>query len=78
MSASTKFTYLSTYLKGYALKVVRHLIVNDLDYIDAPGLLEKEFLNEDSITDDLLKMFLTSKPKYEISFPETKLYTRSR
>ena len=74
LSPSTKFTYLKTYLKGYALKVVQHLIVNDTNYIVALELLEKEFLNKDSIIDDLFKKILIIKPKYDLSFLETKLY----
>ena len=74
LSDSTKFTYLKTYLKGYALKVVQHLLVNDTNYTIALNLLESEFLNKDSIIDDLFKKILSIKPKYDLSFLETKLY----
>ena len=73
LSNATKFTYLKTYLKGYALKVVNHLQVTDFNYTVALSLLEKEFLNKEAITDDLFAKFLNLKPKNN-DLMEVKIY----
>ena len=46
ISNSTKFTYLKSYLRGYALKLVQHLQVMEDNYEIALELLSKEFLNK--------------------------------
>lgn len=74
LSNSTKFTYLRTYLRGYALKVVQHLQVTDDNYLVALTLLEREFLNKDCLTDDLFAKLLILKPKSDSTFLETKLF----
>jgi len=74
LSDSTKFTYLKTFLKGYAFKLIQHLQVTDLNYKVALDLLNGEFLNENAIVDDLLKKLLEIKPKHDPSYLETKLF----
>ena len=74
LADATKFTYLKTYLKGYALKVINHLHVTDENYQTALSLLEKEFLNKDEIVDDLFVKFFSAKPKFDQTYLETKLY----
>ena len=74
ISDSTKFTYLKSYLKGYAQKVIAHLQVTDANYLVALQLLEKEFLNLDAIVDDLFTKLLSLKPKNDSSYLGTKLY----
>ena len=74
LTKSTKFTYLKTYLKGYALKVIQHLLVTDDNYSVALSLLEKEFLNKDALIDDLFTKLLFLKPKYDSAFLDTKIY----
>ena len=74
ISNSTKFTYLTSYLKGYALKLIQHLQVTDDNYIVAIQMLKAEFLNKGAVTNDLIKKLLEIKPKYEINYLETKIY----
>ena len=74
LSDSTKFTYLKSYLKGYALKVVAHLHVSDENFATALKLLETEFLNKDAIVDDLFAKLLNLKPKFDNNFLGVKLY----
>ena len=73
LSNSTKFTYLKSFLKGYALKVVNHLQVADDNYVTALNLLETEFLNKEAIIDDLFAKLISLKPK-QSNFLEVKLY----
>jgi len=74
LSPSAKFTYLKTYLRGYALKVLQHLQVNDENYEVALKLLESEFLNRKAVIDDLYQKLLSLKPKPDPTFLETKLF----
>ena len=74
LTKSTKFSYLKTYLRGYALKLVQHLQVSEQNYDIALDLLSKEFLNKDSIVDDLIRKLLDLKPKFDPSFRETKIF----
>ena len=55
LSDSKKFTYLRTYLKGYALNIVQHLQVADSSYAVALKLLKDEFLNTNALIEDLIK-----------------------
>ena len=74
LSSSIKLTYLRSYLKGYALKIVQHLIVSDINYDVALALLDTEFLNKDEIIENLLAKFLNLKIKYDHDFLGTKIY----
>ena len=74
LTGATKLTYLKTYLKGYAFKVVNHLQVTDDNYNVALSLLEKEFFNRESLIDDSFSKLLNAKPKYDVSYLDTKLY----
>lgn len=74
LSDSTKFTYLRTYLKGYALKLVQHLQVTDSNYKEALKLLEVEFLNTNALVDDLFRKLLDLKPKFDGNYLGTKLF----
>ena len=71
---STKLSYLKSYLRGYALKVIQHLSVTDKNYSVAVKLLEKEFLDKEVLADDLYKKLLEMKPKFDSSFQSTKSY----
>ena len=73
-SNSTKFTYLKTYLKGYALKVINHLQVNDVNYPTALTLLEGEFLNKESLIEDLFAKLLSLNIKSDVAHLDTKLF----
>jgi len=74
ISDSVKLTYLRNYLKGYALKLVEHLQITDLNYNVCIDLLKSEFLNETILVDDLLKKLLDLKPKFDTTFHETKVF----
>ena len=74
LSDSIKLTYLKSYLKGYAYKVVQHLHITDQNYKLAQTLLGKEFLDENTVVNDLISNLLTLKPKYDNSYMETKLF----
>ena len=74
LTNSTKFTYLKTYLKGYALKLVQHLQVSDDNYLIGLDLLKSEFLYKDALIDDLIKKILDLKPKFDYQYLETKIY----
>ena len=74
LAPSTKLSYLRSYLRGYAFKVIQHLSVTDSNYAVALSLLEKEFLNKQALTDDLYKKLIEKKPKFDQTFLETKLY----
>lgn len=49
---SVKFTYLKSFLKGYALKLIEHLSISDQNYEVALTLLEGEFLYRSGLVDD--------------------------
>ena len=74
LNNSTKLTYLKTYLKGYALKLVQNLQILDENYATAIELLEKEFLNKEALVDDLYRKLLELKPEYDKDFQKTKIY----
>ena len=69
-----KLTYLKSYLKGYALKIVTHLQVTDSNYQIALDMLDAEFLNKPALIDDLIRQLLSLKPKFDQTFLETKMY----
>ena len=74
LAKSTKVTYLLIYLKGYAHKIVHHLQITDDNYDVAIELLGNEFLNKPALIDELFKKLLEMKPKYDVTYLETKLY----
>jgi len=74
ISDSCKLTYLKTYLKGYANKLVQHLQVSDENYSIALDLLKLEFLNVESLVDELLKKLLRLKPEYDPTYLKTKVF----
>ena len=74
LSKSTKFSYLRSYLRGYALKLVQHLQVSDDNYDTALKLLSDEFLNKNSLIDDLLRKLFDLKPKFDSTFLATKIF----
>ena len=59
LSNSTKLTYLKTYLKGYALKIVQHLKIYDANYAIALVLLDKEFLDKIPLSTIFLLICIT-------------------
>ena len=73
ISCATKFTYLKTYLRGYALKLIQHLQITDANYEVALQLLTNEFLNKKSLISDLLDKLLSLKPKSD-GFIDVKLF----
>ena len=73
LSNATKFTYLKSYLKGYALKLVQHLQISDENYDVALELLANEFLNKEALICDLLKKLLALSIKSD-SYLDLKIY----
>jgi len=71
---SAKLTYLKTYLKGYAGKLVQHLTNSDENFKVAVDLLKTEFLNVEALVDDLFRKLLELKPAYDPSFLKTKVF----
>ena len=71
---STKLTYLKSFLRGYALKVVQHLSILDGNYAVARTLLEKEFLNKEAIIHELFDKLLSLAPKFDTTYKETKIF----
>ena len=69
-----KLTYLKSYLKGYASKLIQHLQLSDSNYETALELLNSEFLNEHAIINDLYSKLLNLKPKYDPTLLETKVF----
>jgi len=74
LTNSIKFTYLRSYLRGYALKLVQHLQITDQNYLTALDLLKSEFLNKPALVEDLLQRLLDLKPKPDQSLLETKIF----
>jgi len=74
ITASTKFTYLKSFLKGYASKLVQHLQVTEQNFSIAIDLLKTEFLNVEALVDDLFRKILDLKPVYDPSFLKTKVF----
>ena len=74
LNDSTKLTYLKTYLKGYAYKLVAHLQINDDNYVLAVNLLEREFLNKEALVDDLFTKLCELKPDNDKDYIKTKIF----
>jgi len=74
LTNSTKLSYLKSHLKGYAGKLIQHLTVVEPNYDIALDLLRKEFLNEGSLINDLLKKLFSLKVDYDPEFLGTKIY----
>ena len=74
LNNSTKLTYLKTYLKGYAHKLIQNLQITDENYQMALDLLDKEFLNKEALVDDLFKKLLDLKPDFDRDLTKTKIY----
>ena len=74
LSNAIKLTYLRSYLRGYAFKVVSHLAVSDDNYPIALAILEREFLNKEYIIDDLFRKLLSFKPKSTHDYVDLKVY----
>ena len=73
LSNATKLTYLKTYLKGYAYKVIQHLQICDENYPNAIKSLEKEFLNKTALVDELYAKLLKLSPDSSSEL-NTKIY----
>lgn len=58
LSNASKLAYLVGYLRDYALIIVKHLPINDDNYLDAIKLLEKEFMNKPFLIDETLKSIM--------------------
>ena len=74
LSNSVKLTYLKSYLRGYASKVVDHLPICDANYEEALEILEAEFLNKDEIVNTLFKKLLETHVKPDKTYRTTKLF----
>ena len=74
LSSATKLTYLKSYLKGYAHKLVQNLTIIDGNYQVALDLLKKEFLNTEALVDELFRKLYEIKPEYDKDFTKTKIY----
>ena len=72
LSDSVKLTYLGSYLRGYAFKVISHLTIEE-NYPVALALLEREFLNRDLIIEELFNKLTALKPKSE-TYVDLKVY----
>ena len=55
LSKSVKLTYLKNYIRGYAAKVISHLIIEDQNYDVALAILDAEFLSVKEIVHFLYK-----------------------
>ena len=55
LSKTIKLTYLKSYLRGYAFKLVQHLQIVEDNYDIALNLLDSEFMNKNAVIDELLK-----------------------
>jgi len=74
LSNSTKLTYPKSYLKGYANKLIQHLQVTESNFGVALDILNSEFLNVDSLVEDLLKKLLELKPQSDPTYLKTKIF----
>jgi len=74
LSDASKLTYLRGYVRGYALKVIEHLSITDENFEVALTLLKKEFLDIALIIDDTIVKILNSKPGYDQTYHESKVY----
>ena len=73
LSESVKLTYLRSYLRGYAFKVISHLTISEENYPVVLALLEREFLNKDLIIEELFNKLTNLKPKSE-TYVDLKVY----
>ncbi|KAL7630818.1 UNVERIFIED_CONTAM: hypothetical protein RMT77_018969 [Armadillidium vulgare] len=73
---SVKLMYLFGYLKGYALKVVSHLSLNNDNYKVALELLKKEFLDKNLIINEYMNKLndLKIDEGHDLEFINTKLF----
>ena len=76
LSKSAKQSYLYSYLRGYALKLVSHLVISDTNYETALQMLKDEFLDIPYIKDETLKNLYKASPSSDCdnSFSNVKLY----
>ena len=74
LADATKLNYLKTYLRGYAHKTIQHLQICNENYQIAIDLLNREFLDVNTLVDDLLKKVLALKVKYDKDYTETKVF----
>ena len=74
VSDSTKLTYLKTYLRGYAQKLILNLQITEDNYKIALELLNNEFLNKDAIKSELFSKLLNLKPDTDREFLKTRIY----
>ena len=75
LSDSSKLTYLRGYLEGYAFRVISHLSVSDDNYYSvALKLLKEEFLDEEYIVDETLKLVIFKLPKFDLSFTDVRCF----
>lgn len=74
LSNSIKLSYLKSYLKGYAFKIVQHLQINDQNYEIAIKLLSNEFLDKDHVIECLLNKLQNLSVKPDSSYLNTKIF----
>ncbi|XP_068243599.1 uncharacterized protein [Palaemon carinicauda] len=76
LSNSAKQIYLHGYLRGYALKEVKHLTISDRNYHLAIEMLKEEFLDVNYIIDETFKNILSAAPsaEYDQEFSSVKVY----
>ena len=55
ITAATKFTYLKSYLRCYAAKLIQHLQVTEDNYVIAFELLKNEFMDKQAVINELFK-----------------------
>lgn len=75
-SNKIKLSYLHTYLKGYAKKLIGHLSLQDENYPIAINLLKEQFLDVPLIIDEIFKRLLELSPPagYDHEFKGVKTY----
>ena len=74
LADSSKLAYLRGYLRGYALKIIQHLSLEDSNYEVAMKLLKNEFMDIEFIIDEFFKKLINDKPIFDQSYRECKIY----
>ena len=74
LSNSAKLSYFRGYLKGYALNIISHLEISDNNYDVTINLLKQEFLDIPRIKSQIFSKLLTSSPKFDLTYKETRIY----
>ena len=74
LTPAAKLSYLRGYLRGYALKVISYLDINDANYDIAIKLLKDEFLDVPHIKEQMFKKLIELSPKFDSTYQQTRIY----